>query len=68
MMEVIFLIWKKTWNVIEYATITWNTNRINIDGRYDINGIRYINLHRNDADDKKNQELKKFGIGYLYPK
>ena len=39
------------------ATITWNTNGVNIDERYDINGIRYINLHRNDADDKKNQEL-----------
>ena len=35
--------------------ITWNTNGILIDEKYDVSSIKYINLHRNSADDAKNR-------------
>ena len=38
------------------ATITWNTNGIKIDRQYNVNPIKYINLHRNSVDDRKNKE------------
>ena len=37
--------------------ITWNTNGANINSSYNISHIKYINLHRNSADDKTNKEL-----------
>ena len=38
-------------------TITWNTNAINIDEQYNIDSIKWINLHRNSVDEKKNAEM-----------
>lgn len=37
--------------------ITWNTNGANINSSYNVSHIKYINLHRNSADDKTNKEL-----------
>lgn len=37
--------------------ITWNTNGVNIDNTYDISHIKYINLHRNSADDTENKNV-----------
>lgn len=37
--------------------ITWNTNGANINSSYNVSHIKYINLHRNSADDKANKEL-----------
>lgn len=39
------------------AKITWNTNGAYVDARYDVSNIKYINLHRNSADDDKNREI-----------
>lgn len=37
--------------------ITWNTNGALVDDKYNVEPIRYINLHRNAADDVVNQTI-----------
>lgn len=37
--------------------ITWNTNGAKVDDSYNVSHIKYINLHRNSANDKINKEL-----------
>lgn len=42
------------------AKITWNTNGAKVDDSYNVSHIKYINLHRNSANDKINKELGTF--------
>lgn len=42
---------------ISDVKITWNTNGVGIDDTYDISHIKYINLHRNSADDTENKNI-----------
>lgn len=44
-------------NYYSNITITWNTNGILIDENYNIDTIKYINLHRNHIDDDKNKMI-----------
>lgn len=44
-------------NACPDAKIIWNTNGAGINDHYHVSNIRYINLHRNSPDDKKNKEL-----------
>ena len=37
--------------------VTWNTNGACIDDTYDVSHIRYINLHRNAADNTENKTI-----------
>lgn len=37
--------------------ITWNTNGILIDEKYDVSKIKYINLHRNSVNDDENRKI-----------
>lgn len=39
------------------ASITWNTNGVNINKDYNVNDIEYINLHRQSTDDALNKSL-----------
>lgn len=41
------------------AKITWNTNGIGLTENYDIDSIKYINLHRNSVDDVENATIFK---------
>lgn len=46
--------------ILEYypdVKITWNTNGIMIDEKYDISSIKYINLHRNSIKDNENKRI-----------
>ena len=44
-------------NFMPDVKITWNTNGANIDNSYNIYPIKYINLHRNAADDDVNRKI-----------
>lgn len=37
--------------------ITWNTNGADVNAAYDVHPIKYINLHRNSADDDLNKSI-----------
>lgn len=37
--------------------ITWNTNGVLINEDYDVDGFKYINLHRNSPDDEENRRI-----------
>lgn len=39
------------------AKITWNTNGAHVNAQYDVSDIKYINLHRNSANDNDNREI-----------